>query len=70
MAVVVVLSINAQLKMFARALKNGQCSKRSETEAKAHDPSPELDISFTSSCACAIATSKGGFLGLLHDSKK
>lgn len=45
-----------------------QCSMRSDTEAKAHEPSPELDMSRTNSCACAIATSNGGLRGLFCDS--
>lgn len=50
--------------------RRGQCSKRSVTEAKAHEPSPEDDIRRTNSSACPIATSKGGFLGLLLVSRK
>jgi hypothetical protein len=38
-------------------------------DAKAHEPSPDVDINLTSSWACAIATSKGGFRGFLFDSK-
>lgn len=49
--------------------KRCQCSMRSVTEAKAQQPSPELDISRTNSCAWAIATSNGGFRGLFCDSK-
>lgn len=40
----------------------------STNEAKAHDPSPDVDISFTSSWACPMATSNGGFRGFLFDS--
>lgn len=47
----------------------GQCSRRSLIEAKAHEPKPVVAIKRTNSCACAIATSNGGFLGLLFDSE-
>lgn len=48
----------------------GQCSRRSLIEAKAHEPKPVVAIKRTSSCAWAMATSNGGFLGLLFDSKR
>lgn len=38
-------------------------------EAKAHEPRPADDINRTNSWAWAIATSKGGFRGLLFDSE-
>lgn len=42
----------------------------STRDAKAQEPRPADDIKRTSSWACAIATSRGGFLGLLFDSVK
>lgn len=50
--------------------KRGHWSRMSARDAKAQEPRPEFDIIRTSSWAWAIATSKGGFRGLLFDSEK
>lgn len=62
------MAVSASVLVVIITNERGQCSKRSEIEAKAQAPSPDDDIRRTSSSACTIATSSGGLLGLLFDS--